>query len=138
MTNSALLGEHCSRKRNTVEVEMLSMFKGANMIVMFLLELGVIAAAGYWGFTLSPNWIIKIVAGLGAPAVFITAWALFGAGGGANATYAATGIWRVVLEILWFGGGAGLLYAAGAVTPAVVFALVFVLNAVLRIVWKQV
>lgn len=115
---------------------MLGIAKGTNLLVMFLLELGVIGSAGYWGFTVSSNWIIKVVAGLGAPAVFIAVWALFGAA--ADATYPATGIWRAVLEILWFGGGAAALYAAGAATPAAIFAAVFVVNAVLRIVWKQV
>ncbi|MFI6498371.1 YrdB family protein [Nonomuraea typhae] len=111
--------------------------KNANMGLMFLLELGVLFSVGYWGFTLNAGWIVKVVAGLGAPALFIAAWALFGAGGGANATFPATGIWRVVLEILWFGGGAAALYAAGSTVPAVVFAVVFAVNAVLRIIWKQ-
>ncbi|MFI9555337.1 YrdB family protein [Nonomuraea endophytica] len=113
------------------------MMKNANMLLMFLLELGVIAAVGYWGFTVSSNWIINTLAGLGAPALFITAWALFGAGGGVNATFPATGIWRGVLEILWFGGGAAALYAAGAATPAAVLAILFAVNAALRLIWKQ-
>ncbi len=117
---------------------MLTLVKGANLALMFLLELGVLAATGYWGFTVSPHWAVKLLAGIGAPALFIAAWALFGAGGGANAYFPATGAARVVLEIVWFGGGALALHTAGAVTPAVVLAALFVLNAVLRIVWKQV
>lgn len=117
---------------------MLTIAKGANMALMFFLELGVLVSVAYWGFTVSPNWAIKLLAGLGGPALFIGAWALFGAGGGANATFPLTGLARVALEILWFGGGALALYAAGLATPAAVFAALFVLNAVLRIVWKQV
>lgn len=117
---------------------MLSIAKGANMALMFFLELGVLVSVGYWGFTVSPNWAIKLLTGLGGVALFIAAWALFGAGGGANATIPLTGPARVALEILWFGGGALALYAAGRVAPAAVFAALFVLNAVLRIVWKQV
>lgn len=117
---------------------MLVIAKGANAALMFLLELGVIASVGYWGFTVSPNWAIKLLAGLGGPALFIAAWALFGAGGGANAIFPLTGLARAALEILWFGGGALALYAAGLATPAAVFAALFVVNAVLRIFWKQV
>ncbi|MFI6734595.1 YrdB family protein [Nonomuraea sp. NPDC050451] len=117
---------------------MLGTVKGANAILMFFLELGVLASVGYWGFTLSAAWWIKVLAGVGAPALFIAAWALFGAGGGANATFPLTGLARAALEILWFGGGAVALYASGLVTPAVVFFAVFVVNAVLRIIWKQV
>ncbi|HUR06821.1 MAG TPA: YrdB family protein [Nonomuraea sp.] len=117
---------------------MLAIAKGANAALMFFLELGVLASVGYWGFTVSPNWGIKLLAGLGGPALFIAAWALFGAGGGANATFPLTGLARAALEILWFGGGALALYAAGLATPAAVFAALFVINAVLRIIWKQV
>ncbi|WP_327102507.1 YrdB family protein [Nonomuraea glycinis] len=117
---------------------MLALVKGANLALMFLLELGVLPATGYWGFTASPHWGVKLLAGIGVPALFIAAWALLGAGGGANAVFPATGAARAVLEIVWFGGGALALYAAGAVTPAAVFAVLFILNAVFRIVWKQV
>jgi hypothetical protein len=117
---------------------MLNIAKGANAALMFFLELGVLGSVAYWGFTVSPNWWIKVLAGVGGPALFIAVWALFGAGGGANATYPLTGLARAALEIVWFGGGALALYAASLATPAAVFAALFVVNAVLRIVWKQV
>ncbi|MEV4108620.1 YrdB family protein [Nonomuraea sp. NPDC049695] len=112
--------------------------KNANAVLMFFLELGVLASVGYWGFTVSSMWAIKLLAGLGGPALFIVVWALFGAGGGANATFPLTGLARAALEILWFGGGAAALYASGLVTPAAIFFAIFVINAVLRIIWKQV
>ncbi|TYB58527.1 DUF2568 domain-containing protein [Nonomuraea sp. PA05] len=117
---------------------MLTLAKHANMLLMFLLELGVLASVAYWGFTVSPNWGVKLLAGLGGPALFIAAWALFGANGGANATYPLTGLARAALEILWFGGGALALYASGLVTSAVVFYALFILNAVLRFFWNEV
>ncbi|SDG97418.1 YrdB family protein [Nonomuraea jiangxiensis] len=117
---------------------MLALAKYANAALMFFLELGVLGSVGYWGFTLDSGWAIKLLAGLGGPALFIAVWALFGAGGGANATFPLTGLARAALEIVWFGGGALALYAAGVVTPAVVFFVLFAMNAVLRIVWKQV
>ncbi|MEU6999311.1 YrdB family protein [Nonomuraea sp. NPDC046570] len=115
---------------------MLSIAKGANLALMFFLELGVLASAAYWGFTLNAGLVLRIVAGLGAPAVFIAVWALFGAANGA--TFPLTGFARAALEIVWFGGGAALLYAAGAATPAAIFAATFIVNAIMRIVWKQV
>ncbi|WP_236051083.1 YrdB family protein [Nonomuraea cypriaca] len=105
---------------------------------MFLLELGVLVSVAYWGFTLSPNWAVKLLAGLGGPALFVAAWTLFGAGGGANATFPLTGLARAALEIIWFGGGAVALYAAGQAVPAAVFAALFIVNAVLRIFWNEV
>ncbi|NUR89133.1 MAG: YrdB family protein [Nonomuraea sp.] len=111
--------------------------KGANMILMFLLELGVLISVAYWGFTVSPNWIIKIVVGLGAPALMGTLWGLFAAGGGENATYPLHGLARGLFEIAWFGTGALALYGALSLTPALAFAALYALNAVLRLVWKQ-
>lgn len=116
---------------------MLAIAKGANLALMFILELSVLVAVGYWGFTAGSNWGLKLVAGLGAPVLFGVLWGLFAAGGGANATYPLTGIARGLFEVAWFGGGALALYAAGALTPAVILAAAFAVNAVLRLVWHQ-
>ncbi|WP_043640483.1 YrdB family protein [Nonomuraea candida] len=117
---------------------MLTLAKNANALLMFVLELGVLFSVGYWGFTLASGWTVRLLAGLGGPALFVTAWALFGAGGGANATFPLTGLGRAALEILWFGGGALALYASGLTTTAAVFSTLFVVNAVLRMVWNEV
>ncbi|MEV4252298.1 YrdB family protein [Spirillospora sp. NPDC049652] len=116
---------------------MLTIAKGANLAVMFFLELGALAAVCYWGFKLDSNWAVRIVAGLGAPIAMGTLWGLFAAGGGENATYALHGIARAAFEIAWFGTAAVALYAAAAVTPALVFAAVYAVNAILRLTWKQ-
>ncbi|MEV4365317.1 hypothetical protein [Nonomuraea sp. NPDC049625] len=60
-----------------------------------------------------------------------------GAPGVASATFPLTGLARAALEILWFGGGT-LALSTGLTASAAVFFALFVLNAVLRIVWKQV
>ena len=110
--------------------------KNANLLLMFLLELGVLAAVVYWGFTLAAALPVRIAAGLGGLAVFVTVWALFGAA--ADATFPATGRWRAVLEIGWFGGGATALALAGRHALAAGFAALFIINAALRLYWKQV
>ncbi|MEV5569220.1 YrdB family protein [Spirillospora sp. NPDC052269] len=116
---------------------MLDIAKGANMAVMFFLELGVLISVGYWGFTLGSNWAVRIIVGLGAPVVMGTLWGLFAAGGGDNATYPLHGIARGAFEMAWFGTAALALYASAALTPALIFAAVYVVNAVLRLTWKQ-
>ncbi|WP_329092062.1 YrdB family protein [Streptosporangium sp. NBC_01469] len=115
---------------------MLSQAKNVNLLVMFLLELGVLAAVGHWGFVVGPNWPLKLLLGLGGPGLFIAIWAVFGAPN--NPAIPLTGFARVVLEVLWFGGGATALVMAGHLVPGIAFAAVFVLNnAVLRLVWNQ-
>ncbi|MFF3225840.1 YrdB family protein [Nocardia suismassiliense] len=109
----------------------MSRLEGANLVAMFLLELGVVAAAAVWGFTMPGNVLVRVVTGLMAPILFILMWALFGAG--ANSRFPLTGRWRLALELIWFGGGA--LAWASATTPLVgviSFAL-WAINAVLRV-----
>ncbi|MEV5839162.1 YrdB family protein [Nocardia sp. NPDC052112] len=82
----------------------MTVLKGANPALMFPLELGVLAGAAIWGCTRDANPAVRVIAGIGAPAVFIVVWALFAAGGGKNARYPLTGPWRGLLEFAWFGG----------------------------------
>ncbi len=110
--------------------------KGANLALTFLLELGVLFAAGRWGFTLDAGAVLRILAGLGAPAALATLWGLFMAGG--KAPFQFHGLARAVFEIVWFGIGAGALAASGLVTAGAVFYALYVINAVLRLVWHQV
>ncbi|GAA1510869.1 YrdB family protein [Sphaerisporangium rubeum] len=113
---------------------MMSAAKGANMALMFFLELGVYVAAGYWGYTAAPSgWALP--AALAVPLLFAVAWVVFGA---PKARLPLRGIARAALEIVWFGGGAALAYAAGAHTASLVLAALFVLNAALRVAWRQV
>lgn len=67
--------------------------KAANLGVLFLVELGALAGAAYWGFTVS--WL----PGLAAPVVLAVLWALFGS---PRAKYKARGADRVGFEVLWF------------------------------------
>lgn len=112
------------------------MAKAANAVLMFFLELGVLFSVGYWGFTVSGSLPLRLLAGLGAPALFIAVWAVFGAAN--NPPVPLTGATRALLEILWFGGGAAALVASGLVTAGTVFAAVYIVNAALRLMWHQV
>lgn len=115
---------------------MLTMIKGTAAAVMFLLELGVLISLAYWGFTREVHLLVKIVAGLGTPAVFATLWGLFMAGG--KAPYQLHGLARAAFEVVWFGAGAAALAASGLVTAGVVFAVVYIVDGVLRLLTDMV
>jgi hypothetical protein len=115
----------------------MNVVKGANLALMFLLELGVLAGAAVWGFTLDANPIVRVIVGIGAPAVFIVVWALFAAGGGKNARYPLAGPWRALLEIAWFGGAAVLIGLACTAVAGIVFFAVWAANGALRLLWRQ-
>lgn len=96
-----------------------------NLGVAFLLELAVLVALCYWGFSLSGP--VQFVAGAGTPVLFAVLWGVFAAPkasrplhGGANAAF----------QIAWFACGAAALVLADAVVAGVVLAVVYAVNSV--------
>src|SRR5437667_10825303 len=101
----------------------LTMIKNANLAMAFFLELGVLVALGYWGYQTGQGTIAKIGLGIGAPAVAVVVWGLFGA---PKAVWRLDGPWRLILEVVFFGSAAVALFAAGQRVQGVAFALAFV------------
>ncbi len=112
----------------------LAIIKNANLALAFFLELGVLAALGYWGFQTGQGTIARIALGIGVPAVAVVVWALFGS---PQAVWHLDGALRLLLEVIFFGSAAVALYAVGQHVLGVMFALLFVLNTVLVSVWGQ-
>ena len=106
----------------------LTIIKNANLALAFFLELGVLAALGYWGFQTGQGTVAKIGLGIGAPVLAIVVWWLFGA---PQAMWHLNGVFRLLLEVIFFGSAAVALYAAGQHVMGVAFALLFVLNTML-------
>lgn len=113
----------------------MTVLKSANLLLMFLLELSVLAAAAWWGATLDAPLALRILTALATPALFITAWALFGAA--KDARYPQTGWRRALLELIWFGAAALLLAFAWAPLAGALFFAIWIVNGLLRIYWKQ-
>ncbi len=113
---------------------LLAATKNANLALAFLLELCVVAALAFWGFLTGTGTLTKIALGIGVPVLAIIVWALFGAPRG---PWHLTGIWYLLLKIIFFGSAAVALYAAGQHVLGIVFALIFVVNTVLLYVWGQ-
>jgi Protein of unknown function (DUF2568) len=102
---------------------------GWNDVLRFLLELGALAALAYWGFTTGDGataWLL----GLGAPLAAAAFWGL-AVSPKARLRTGLTG--RVVLGLVVFGLAAAALAAAGRTVPAVVFAALAMLNAVVML-----
>jgi len=108
--------------------------KAANLGVLFLIELAALAAVSYWGFTRDVAAPLAWLLGLGAPAVLIVLWALFGS---QKASYKTRGAVRVGFELVWFGAGVAALFAAGAVVWAVALAAVCAVSKALAVIWRQ-
>ncbi|WP_327139613.1 YrdB family protein [Nocardia sp. NBC_01327] len=114
----------------------MTVLKGANLLLMFVLELCVLGSAGWWGFGLDAPILVRIVAGIAAIAVFVAVWAIFGAAH--DARIPVRGWKRAVLEIVWFGGAGVLLGFAWTPIAGLVLFLLWLGNAGLRLLWGQV
>jgi hypothetical protein len=112
----------------------MGIVKAANLAVRFLLELCMLAALGYWGFKSGNGLLLKIGLGLGAPLLAAVAWGLF------VAPKAAVKLpWppRLLVELVIFGLAFAALYAAGQPGLTWIFALIYLINKLLTIVWRQ-
>jgi Protein of unknown function (DUF2568) len=112
----------------------LTTIKNANLVLAFLLELCVLVALAFWGFSTGSGMLIKIVLGIGAPVLAMIVWGLFGAPKG---PWHLNGIWYLLLKIVFFGSAAVALYIARQHVLGVVFALIFVIITALLYVWGQ-
>ena len=112
----------------------LTMLKGMNLGVAFLLELGAVAAYGYWGFIVGPNTLTKIALGLGAPALAIIVWAIFGA---PRSQTHLEGAAYLALQAIFFGGAALALAVAGQRGVGVAFALIALASCTAAAIWRQ-
>lgn len=105
-----------------------------NLVLSFLLELCMLAAFGYWGFTLSqPVWL-KFVLGLGVPVLAIAGWGQLLA---PKSERRLPQPWLLLAKAVMFGLAVLALYNAGQPNLAIVFGILVALNLTLGQVWKQ-
>jgi hypothetical protein len=110
------------------------MVKQANLLLAFLLELGVLAALAYWGVATGSTIPLKMVLGIGTPVLALIVWATWGA---PRSERRLQGRWYWLLRIGFDAAGAAALYVAGQHLLGTIFALVAVLNCILGYAWKQ-
>lgn len=103
------------------------MFKSINLTLSFLLELALIAAVAAWGFGLPIALPGRVLLGGGLPAMVIALWAVFLAPRSARRV---SELWKPVLALALFLGGAALLASTGHVLLAGGFAILAVLNTI--------
>lgn len=107
--------------------------RAINLGLRFLLELAMLGALGYWGFT-SHTGLLRWVLGLGAPLAAATIWGMWIA---PKAPQRLADPLRLGLEIALFAAAALALWAADRPGAAIVFAVVVSANLLLLTLWKQ-
>ncbi|WP_131764892.1 YrdB family protein [Candidatus Protofrankia californiensis] len=112
----------------------MNILKSLNLLVAFMLELAMLAAFAYWGFHLDTNLFVKLLAGIGAPALIIVIWAMWAA---PNASGRLSVPWLPLLKLALFGLAALSLYAGGKKDLAIEMFAVFVVSEALALAWHQ-
>ena len=108
--------------------------KRANLVLMFALELVVLAAPVLWACTAFESVVPKILVSFLLLGALITGWFTIGA----QRANKPISIWtRSFRELVWFSAGVLLLWLSNQHTVAIVFAALVVVNLALRLVWNQ-
>jgi len=112
----------------------MDILKTLNLLLRFLLELCMLAAAGYWGFKTGSGWAMKVVLGIGLPVLLAVIWGLFVA---PKAVYPLHGAAHLALGFVLLASGAVALFASGREYLGWVYAIGLLANQVLIILWKE-
>ena len=112
----------------------MSILKSANLALSFFLELCLLAAFAVWGFSTGSGLSIQLLMGIGAPVLVAVLWGLFMA---PKAYRPLQPPLHQIAELIIFGLAFVALYAAGQPTLTLIFAIVFAINFILRLVWRD-
>ena len=108
--------------------------------IRFALELVMLGALGYWGWSLSDNTLIQVGAAIGIPAIAAALWGIFRAPGdtsaGKPAIVPVPGPIRLLLEFALFGLAAYGLWTAVSRAAAETLLTITVLHYVMT--WQRV
>ena len=106
----------------------------ANLVLRFLLELGALGAAGYWGATVPGGRPIKTALAIGAPVAVALVWGVFIS---PKALIPTGRYGRAILGFVVFSLAALALAARDRTPIAVVYWAVAFVSSVLLLLWPQ-
>lgn len=95
-----------------------------NLGLAFLLELGAVAALGYWGWRTGGTLPIRLTLAIAVPAVAVVLWGLFAA---PQATVSVP-VLAVLTKVVVFGGAAMALWQLDQRVLAIAFPAVVIAN----------
>lgn len=105
----------------------------ANESLAFLIELAALVCLGWWGFGAGHEGALRILLGVGTPALAVVVWGLFAA----PRARLRPGLPLVlVVKAVVLGGGAAALYTVGHPVAAGVMAAVTLVNTALAEIFR--
>lgn len=112
----------------------MEIIKNTNLLLRFLLEIGVLISIVYWGFHGKSNLAFKIGIGIVLPISIMFIWGVFVA---PKSTFQLQLPIRLVVELIIFGIGVFSLFASGHPGLGKLFAVVVCVNILLLLYWKK-
>jgi Protein of unknown function (DUF2568) len=110
----------------------MSVLKGANLVLRFLLELCALAGAAYWGSRVSSSTAVNVLVAIAAPLALATVWGVWLAPKAARRLQPPM---RTIAELAVLGAAVAALVAAGEPLLALILAAAAVANGLLLHVW---
>lgn len=105
-----------------------------NLALRFGLELAMLVIFGYWGFKTGSTALMHWLLGLGAPLLAAAIWGLWMA---LRAKMRLAGTAYLLVELVLFGLAGWALYRTGQTSLTLWFGLLYLVNRILMVVWKQ-
>jgi hypothetical protein len=103
----------------------MNVIRMLNMALSFLLELSALAAFGLWGYTTGGETPLRYILGIGAFVLGAVVWGIWGAPKSKNHL---TGWAYLVFSLAFFLLAAVLLFVIGLKVPAIVLAVISIIN----------
>ncbi|WP_448698987.1 YrdB family protein [Mucilaginibacter sp. AW1-3] len=108
--------------------------KAINKFVIFLLEVSMLLALGYWGFHSFKTLLLQYLFGIGTPVLAAVLWGIFAA---PKSEQQLRLPYRVAFSIVMFCASGCLLYQSGATGYAITLMIVAVLTESLALVLER-
>ena len=112
----------------------MSVLRGINLALAFLLELVALGAFAYWGFTATDSTVLNLVLAIGLTIVAIVLWGIFAAPKSARRLRGGA---LIAFKVVFFALACVALFAASSPTLGVIFGVLVAVNLVLAYAWKQ-
>ncbi len=113
----------------------MSLIKSINLLITFLLELCLLVVYGYLGFNIGNSKIVNIVGAIAVPAIVALIWGLY------LAPKSFKDIPTIIKQI-----GKGILFLLAFIglfllkqeRIGIIFLIIYIINMILLILWKQI
>ncbi|GET25906.1 YrdB family protein [Prolixibacter sp. NT017] len=112
----------------------MNFIKQINLLVSFLLEMGLIILAGLWGFQQGESSLTKYVLAIAVPAVIILLWGVWAA---PKSKRRLKNPVRTIFKLAMMALAVYFAYSSRHLGWALSFAIISILNVSLAYLWKQ-